>query len=258
MASEKKFLKKAIAAFAVKKFLEKELNKAGVSEVVIQKTPIATRISIFVRRPGIVVGKKGKTIKDLCDILLAKFGIDNPQIEVVEVQHPELDAKLVAEKIGRQIEIRGNVKQILRFTLKEIMGSNAIGAEIRIGGKVVGKGGKAKVLTARAGYLKKSGEQMKLVKVGTYTAYPKAGAIGITVKIVPPETKFHDQFSAKEIEETLVKPEALPIQETPVEEKPAEIPKEEKPVKRRSPKKKAEKEKTTEKEKLEENTGTTE
>jgi small subunit ribosomal protein S3 len=189
-------------------FLEKELERAGVSKVEMQKTPIATRISIFVRRPGIVVGKRGKAIKDLCDDLSARFGIENPQIEVVEVEKPDLDARLVAERVGKQIELKPKIKPIMRIALREVMDAGAIGAEIRVAGKVVGKGAKAKALTVRSGYLKKSGEAMKLVDVGHYTAYLKAGAIGVSVKIVPPGIVFADQVSAIKIPETPLVSEA--------------------------------------------------
>lgn len=201
MASEKKFIKKALNDFTVTEFLEHELERAGVSKISLTKTPIATRIAIYVRKPGMVVGKKGSTIRELCDTLQKQYGVENPQIEVVEVAKPAIDASLMAEKIGKQIELRGNIKQILRFAIKEIMDAGAIGAEIRVAGKIVGKGGKAKALRVRAGYLKKAGEQAKKVSVGDYTAYLKAGAIGVRVKIVPPGTVFSDQFNKPEITE---------------------------------------------------------
>lgn len=194
MASERKFVLKALHDFDVKEFLGKELSSAGVSSIEIQKTPIATRITIAVRRPGLVVGKKGKTIKDITDVLKTIYGIDNPQIEVIEVQNPSLDAILMAEKIGRQLEVKGQVKSVMRFAVKEIMDAGAVGTEVRCAGKLVGKGGKAKNVAIRKGYLKKSGEEAKKVKVGTFTAYLKAGAIGITVKIVLPGTQFSDHI----------------------------------------------------------------
>ena len=185
MATERKFLAKAITDYSIKEFLEKELSRAGVSAVTVQQTPIATRITITVQRPGIVVGKRGSSITSLAQALESRFHIDNPQIEVVEVPIPSLDAKLMADRIGHQIELRDNAKQAIRFALREIMSAGAIGVEIRVAGKIVGKGGKAKAFTVRAGYLKKSGDLVKLVHEGRYTAYPKAGAVGITVKILP-------------------------------------------------------------------------
>lgn len=192
MASERKFILKAISDFRLKEFLEQELSAAGVSHIEIQRTPIATRIAIFVRRPGLVVGKKGKTIKDITDALQATYGVENPQMEVVEVPNPSLDAKLMAEKIGRQLEIKGNTKTAMRFALREIMSAGAIGGEIKAAGKLVGKGAKAKHVNMRAGYLKKSGEQAKKVHIGKFTAHMKSGTIGIVVKIVQPGTKFSD------------------------------------------------------------------
>ena len=199
MASERKFVLKALHDFDVKEFLGKELSSAGVSSIEIQKTPIATRITIAVRRPGLVVGKKGKTIKDISDVLKTIYGIDNPQIEVIEVQNPSLDAILMAEKIGRQLEVKGQAKSVMRFAVKEIMDAGAVGTEVRCAGKLVGKGGKAKNVAIRKGYLKKSGEEAKKVKVGTFTAYLKAGAIGVTVKIVLPGTQFSDHIDVSNL-----------------------------------------------------------
>lgn len=199
MATEKKFVRKALDDFEVKEFLEKQLARAGVSSVSIQRTPIATRITIAVQRPGIVVGKRGAAISELAEEL-KRFGIDNPQIEVIEVPVPSLDAKLMAGRIGRYIEVRGNAKQAMRMALREIMSAGAIGAEVRVAGKIVGKGGKAKALTVRAGFLKKSGELMKLVQEAKYTAYPKAGAIGVTVRILPPGVGLPDKVDVNQIQ----------------------------------------------------------
>ncbi|NUN11342.1 30S ribosomal protein S3 [Candidatus Micrarchaeota archaeon] len=231
MAIGNKFVKTAIKEMIVKEYLQKELDRAGVSNIVIQKTPIATRISIAVRKPGIVVGKKGANIRDLCEMLEKKFGIENPQIEVLEVKEPALDAKLMAEKIGKKIEAKPNVKPIVRMALQEVMRAGALGAEIRVAGKIVGKGGKAKTITVRKGYLKKSGDALKLVSLGTYTCYLKAGSIGITVKILP-----QGAIPVEKVEITSEdKPEEIvEIEETIEEEKELkEIEKEEKKVKKK-------------------------
>ena len=208
------------------RFLHKYLEKAGVSSVSLQKTPMATRIILRVSRPGIVAGRKGSSIRELCEILERKFGIDNPQLDIIEVERPQLDAQLVAEKIGKQVEVKGRLKQILRFTLLDIMKAGAIGAEIRAAGKIVGKGGKAKTLKVRAGYLKKSGDCTKYVRKGRYTVYLKAGAIGIDVQIVPPGVKFPDviDVSSVKIEEILEEKAEAPEAgaEAAVEEKMAE------------------------------------
>jgi len=229
VAIEKKFIRKALNDLEISNFLNKELERAGVSTIEIQKTPIATRITITVRRPGLVVGKKGKTIKDLCDELTRRFGMENPQIEVVEVANPSLDAKLMAERVGKSIEMRPRAKAAMRIALREIMEAGAIGAEIRVAGKIVGKGGKAKTFKVKAGYIKKSGDMMNSVNKGTYIARLKAGCVGITVKIVPPGTVFADQYHAPDVvapavveAEAELPPEA-PAEEAAVEQKMEEI-----------------------------------
>jgi small subunit ribosomal protein S3 len=219
MATEKKFLQNAIGNIKLKQYLEKELKKAGVSSIQIQRTPLATRIKLDVLKPGMVVGKRGASVAQLTEQLHKEFGIENPQLDITEVTQPELDAKLMAEKIGKQIEMKGTIKQVMHFVLKDIMNAGAIGAEIIASGKVVGKGAKAKSLRYREGYLKKSGEAMKLVKEGRYVAYLKAGAIGITVKIVRPGTVFSDQIKAPEIPE--IKTEVS--EEKTTEETPAGV-----------------------------------
>ncbi len=226
MAVEKKFIAKALDDLEVKNFLQDELKRASVSSVALQKTPIATRITICVRRPSVVVGRRGRSINELSEKLRRKFGIENPQIEVVEVMKPDLDAQLVAEKISHRIEMRPRVKPILRFALKDIMESGAIGAEIRAAGKIVGKGGKAREFVVRSGYIKKSGDSVKLVRTGTCTAFLKAGTVGITVKIVPPGTVFPDQVKI-EAPKKVVEEEATIEGEAEKEGKPKADKKEE-------------------------------
>ncbi|MFH1779982.1 MAG: 30S ribosomal protein S3 [Candidatus Micrarchaeota archaeon] len=243
MSIAKKVIKAAINELEIKTFLNSQLEKAGVSKTSIQKTPIATRISITVRKPGMVVGRKGANIRDLCRILETEYHIENPQIEVLEVMEPALDAKLMAEKIGKKIEARPNVKPILRRALEEIMNADPLGAEIRVAGKIVGKGGKAKTITVRAGYLKKSGEDLKKVCRGTYTASLKAGTIGITVKILRRDAGISDLPIQKEVEvkeeviqETIEEPVKEEVEEKKekTEEKKEET---KKPVKTRKKKK---------------------
>jgi len=222
MGIERKFINKAISDHKVRAFIKKEMDRAGVSQVILQKTPMATRIIIYVRRPGVVVGKKGSSIKDLCEKLTARFGVDNPQLDVIEVENTSLDATLMAEKIGRQIEIRGNIKQIMRMTLKDIMAAGAVGAEVRLAGKVVGKGGKAKTMKIYAGHLKKSGDPVHLIPEGRYVCYLKAGTIGVSVKIASPKVKYPDSYDMKALNLKLaVKPLAEEIAEASQDEAPA-------------------------------------
>jgi small subunit ribosomal protein S3 len=193
MAVERKFIEDAISRYRLAAYLEKELDRAGFSKVEIQRTPMVTRINVEVTKPGKVIGRKGKTIKDLTDAIQKNFGIDNPQISVSEVTNENLEPRLVAKRVVRSVEMGRNVRRILHFTLKTIMDAGALGAEIVASGKIAAKGARAKRLRVGAGYMPKSGEPSRLVRVAHVTAYPKFGAIGVLVKIVPPGTVFPDK-----------------------------------------------------------------
>ncbi|MFA6036453.1 MAG: 30S ribosomal protein S3 [Candidatus Micrarchaeia archaeon] len=200
MAIERKFIKDAINIHRIARFLETELDRAGFSGVDIQRTPMVTRIAVAVTNPGRVIGKKGKSIRDLTELIQKEFGIENPQISVGDIHNPDLEPRLIAKKTVKTIEMGKNIRRILHATLKQIMAQGALGAEIVASGKIAAKGGRSKRLRVSAGYLPKAGEPARLVKRAHVTAYPKSGAIGVLVRIVLPGTVFPDKGEIKKVE----------------------------------------------------------
>jgi len=200
MAIERKFIKDSIAIHRIARFLEIELDRAGFSGVDIQRTPMVTRIAVAVTNPGRVIGKKGKSIRDLTELIQKQFGIENPQISVVDITNPDLEPRLVAKKTVKTIEMGKNIRRILHATLKMIMVQGALGAEIVASGKIAAKGGRSRRLRVSAGYLPKAGEPARLVKRAHVTAYPKSGAIGVLVRIVLPGTVFPDKGEITKVE----------------------------------------------------------
>jgi len=190
---EKKFVEEAIIRYQVSKFLETELDRAGFTHVDIQRTPMVTRIGVEVTNPGKVIGKKGKTIRDLTEAISKQFKIENPQISVSESKYPDLEPRLIAKKVCRFIEMGKKPRAILHSSLRDIMAAGALGGEIVASGKLAAKGGRSKSLRVFAGYMPKAGEPARLVHQEHVTAYPKAGAIGVLVRIVMPGTKFPDK-----------------------------------------------------------------
>lgn len=221
MGVERKFIEDAITRYKVSSYLEKQLDRAGFSRVEIQRTPIVTRIAVEVMNPGRVIGRKGKSVRDLTDSIKDEFGIENPQISVGEIKTPALEPRLVAKRACKLIEMGKNVRAILHFLLREIMEAGALGAEIVASGKIAAKGARSKSLRVFAGYLPKAGEGTRLVREDHVTAYPKSGAIGVLVRIVPPGTIFPDKVPAKiEIPKVIAAAEEI-TEKTPSEE-PAE------------------------------------
>ena len=85
MAIENKFLNDSIIKHSISQFMEQSLTKAGFSRVEVQKTPVITRITVYVLNPGRVIGRGGKTIDALTDQVKELFKMQNPQISIVEV-----------------------------------------------------------------------------------------------------------------------------------------------------------------------------
>ncbi len=193
MTSEKKFIEESVVKLNISKFMENSLSKAGFSRVEIQRTPVLTRITVYVLKPGRVIGRSGKTINDLTEQISKTFDVKNPQINVMEIDDPMLEPMIVAKDIAYKIERSINARKIMQRTLKDILSRGALGAEIIISGKVAAKSARKKKIRKSIGYIPKVGDVIKLVHEGHATAYPKHGAIGIKVRIVPPNTVFPDR-----------------------------------------------------------------
>ncbi|HLC92537.1 MAG TPA: 30S ribosomal protein S3 [archaeon] len=190
---EKYFVKQSLNKVELDNYLAKELDKAGFTKSEIVKTPLVTRIVVNVTRPGLAIGKSGTNIAMLTETIGKRFGIDNPQLEIKEIERPELDAQAVANRFKAVIERGFSWRSVIFKGLNDILRAGAQGAEIVVSGKLAGKGGRKKQVRVGSGYMKKVGEQARLVDYGQAAAYPKVGAIGIKVKIVKPDTIFPDK-----------------------------------------------------------------
>ncbi len=190
MAIERKFIDDSIIKLNISRYLTKELVRAGFSRVEIQKTPVLTRITVYVLSPGRVIGRAGKTIDALTENIKKMFKVDNPQINVMEVENKMLEPMLVAREIAEKFERGINARKVIQTMLKQILQNGAMGAEIVASGKLAAKGARAKMIRKSVGYMPKAGDVVFLVREASATAYPKYGAIGIKVRIVPPGTVF--------------------------------------------------------------------
>lgn len=193
MAIERKFINDSMIKLDISRYLGRELSRAGFSRVEIQKTPVLTRITVYVLNPGRVIGRAGKTIDAITEAIRKRFSIDNPQINVMEVQNKMLEPLLVAKSITEKLERGINARKVIQSMLREIIENGALGAEIIASGKLAAKGARGKSIRKSIGYIPKAGEITRLVREASAAAYPKYGAIGVKVRIVPPGTVFHDR-----------------------------------------------------------------
>jgi len=222
MALERYFTQEGIIRSKVESFLKNELNRAGYSGINIQKTPLSTRVILLVEKPPLVIGKRGKRINKLTEILSQKFGLDNPSIDVQKIEEPLLDPNIIARRIAVALERGINRRRVVYRALRSVMGANALGIEIVLSGKIVGKGGRSRSEKYSQGYMKKSGNSVNLVRKGATQASLKAGVIGVTVNIVPPDAVFPDQIYLKSDIAAKKPPEAKPSEQPQQEGKPPE------------------------------------
>src|SRR5919199_747343 len=104
MSAVKNVIKNNFRNMELNEFLATSLKDAGYGGVEVQKTPVGARITVYVTRPGLVIGRKGTGIKDLMARLEQKFGLQNPQISVLEVTTPELNPNIMCNRIAQLIE----------------------------------------------------------------------------------------------------------------------------------------------------------
>ena len=194
MAIEKMFVKEGIRESQLETYMHERFERAGYSHTVIQRTPMGTRIIVHVNRPGLVIGKSGKRIAELTTDIKSKFGIDNPLVDVKEVDNPLLDASIVAKRVARALEKGINYKKVCNFYLSEVLKAGAIGISIRVAGKLAGSE-RSRFQKFKKGFIAHSGDYAeKLVQKGYTRAAMKPGVVGVTIKIMhhaPNEITIH-------------------------------------------------------------------
>ena len=201
MAVEKIFIKEGLKEAQLEEYLRKKFDRAGYSHTEIERTPIGTRIIVYAYKPGLVIGRSGRRINELAEEIREKFGIENPLIDVREVENPFLDANVVARRIARAIERGINYKKVANYYLRKVMEAGAVGVSIRIAGKIMGKE-RSRFQKFRDGFVATSGDYAeKLVDKAYAQAMTKPGIVGIQVRImkeIPKEFIFEKKIDIKE------------------------------------------------------------
>ena len=226
-------IKKVMGHFArnaeIDEYLQNEIAESGYGGVDILKTPVGTRITLFVTRPGIVIGRRGTGIRSLTENIETKFKIQNPQISVLEIEVPELYPQIMCNRIAHNVRRGTAFRRAALWALNSIMGAGAMGAEISVSGKL--RSERAHHEKHRAGIVLKSGETAKrIVKEATSDVLLKMGLYGIKVKIAIKDAIPHEVEIKEYIEkETDTKPikEEKPSPETEIK------PKQKKPIKKK-------------------------
>jgi len=216
------FVKENARRAEIDEYLAQELKRAGYSKVEMAKTPLGTRVVIYSAKPGLVIGRRGQSIRDLTKILEEKFSVENPQISVATVEIPELDPKVVASQIAMALQRGIHFSRAAYWALQRTIEAGALGVEICIRGKLTTD--RARYEKYRAGYLPAVGEAIsRILRTAVVDTQLKQGLFGISVKLMPPNVTLPDRPTIKEIEQTPTVPKPV-IEEIVSVEPAAEIP----------------------------------
>jgi small subunit ribosomal protein S3 len=136
-ANSQNYAKNLINDIRVREYVEKKLDKASVSKVVIERPAQSARITIHTARPGVVIGKKGEDVDKLRRELTEMMGVP-VQINIEEIRKPDLDAKLVAQNVASQLERRVMFRRAMNRVVQKAMPQGAQGIKIQVGGRLGG------------------------------------------------------------------------------------------------------------------------
>jgi len=193
MGVERKFVKNGLDKAQMAEYFSKQLERAGYGGMSINRTPMGTQVTIFAEKPGMIIGKGGKTIHRLTHDLETMFRVDNPQIDVQEVKIPELNAQMMASRLAAAIERGLYFRKAGHNMLRRIMEAGALGCEIDIAGKLTGPRKRTEKFVA-GNMLHAGNPAMELVDKGFAIAIKKLGIIGCRVRIVPPTITLPGRF----------------------------------------------------------------
>lgn len=185
----KKYQELLLEDALLRKALTAKLKLAGVARVEIERSINRLTITVFVSRPGVVIGRGGAGMEDLKKYIVTQLLKIKPDdkaaakidVKVEQVKEPNLDAYLVAVNIADQLTKRLPAKRVLKQTVERVMTAGAKGVRVRLGGRI-GGAEIARVEHEQAGVVPLSSIKEK-IDFAAYPAYTRSGYVGVKVWI---------------------------------------------------------------------------
>ena len=136
-APRKEVAAKLIEDEEIRRYLKTRLKRAGLSRVVIERTPRRVILTLHTSRPGVVIGRGGAEVEQLREEIKQLTSKDI-QININEIKRPELDASLVAQNVAQQLEGRISYRRAMKQALTAAMRMGAMGIRIKCSGRLGG------------------------------------------------------------------------------------------------------------------------
>lgn len=123
--------------FAIRDMVREHSPRAGISRIEIERFPGKIKIFVHTAKPGILIGRKGETVKKLRRDLekLVETKID---LDIKEIKYPDLDAHLIAINIASQLERRISYRRAMKRAIQQSMRQGAKGVKVKVSGRLTG------------------------------------------------------------------------------------------------------------------------
>ncbi len=136
-AEGKEYVNQLHQDFALRDLVRKEASRAGVSRIEIERFPGKVKIVVNTAKPGVLIGRKGESVKILRQKLEAMVG-KKIDLEIKEIKSPDLDAYLVANNIAEQLERRISYQRAMKRAIQQAIRQGAQGIRVEVGGRLSG------------------------------------------------------------------------------------------------------------------------
>lgn len=136
-AEGKEYVDQLHQDFALRDLVRKEASRAGVSRIEIERFPGKVKIVVNTAKPGVLIGRKGESVKILRQHLEAMVG-KKIDLEIKEIKSPDLDAYLVANNIAEQLERRISYQRAMKRAIQQAIRQGAQGIRVEVGGRLSG------------------------------------------------------------------------------------------------------------------------
>jgi small subunit ribosomal protein S3 len=136
-AEGREYVKNLHKDFQLRELVREESERAGVSLIEIERFPGKVKIIIHTAKPGILIGRKGENVKKIRQSLEAEVG-KKIDLEIKEIESPDLDANLVAHNIADQISRRIGYQRAMKRAIQQAMRQGAEGIRVEVSGRLSG------------------------------------------------------------------------------------------------------------------------
>jgi len=134
---EKKFASNLYKDVKIRKYITTNFSDCAISKVIIERTGNRTNVIIRTAKPGILIGKKGADIEKI-KAQIKKFGDEDVNIKIAEVDKPDIDAQVVATSIAKQVENRASYRRVLKKAMQTAMRYGVKGIKVQCSGRLNG------------------------------------------------------------------------------------------------------------------------